>query len=268
MSVEKTMTKIQEKYKGEAQRLLDKHNVLPQLADNYGTPLLLVLAGSHSFGFPSQNSDYDVRGVYLAPTEKFLGIRERAGERNFEYMSPDRGLDVSVEELGKFMGLVAKSNGGRVEWLNNPLTLSVSPEYHTLRGLVNDCGISKRLLNQYLQFARKTWEGQNGLEGVKRDLHALRAYMVGITLVREGQLVSDITDLNKRFNIPLIPQMIELKEQDEQSAAQSYDRQYLARMIYSLDALLARYAVNSSLPEKPNQSALNDFLVNLRKARL
>lgn len=80
--------------------------------------LLAVESGSRAWGFPSPDSDYDCR---------FLFLRRRA-----DYLSPwqkrdviehpiEGELDVSGWELGKALKLLLKGNAVVVEWLTSPI---------------------------------------------------------------------------------------------------------------------------------------------------
>ncbi len=45
-----------------------------QVAD-HPYPLLFATVRVHPYGFPSPDSDYDLRGVHLLPVEKVLGLK-------------------------------------------------------------------------------------------------------------------------------------------------------------------------------------------------
>ncbi len=44
--------------------------------DEHPYPLLFAtISGAHLYGFPSADSDYDLRGVHLLPLEEVLGLK-------------------------------------------------------------------------------------------------------------------------------------------------------------------------------------------------
>ena len=46
-------------------------------AHSHPYPLLFAtISGAHLYGFPSPDSDYDLRGVHLLPLEEVVGLRE------------------------------------------------------------------------------------------------------------------------------------------------------------------------------------------------
>jgi len=257
-----------EEIKKNAMEKIKAEGVLEQISCR-GRLLFLAVGGSHNFGFPSQNSDYDIRGVYLAPTTAFLG-RSRGQEeyKPYEYMSPDRSLDVAVDELGKYVDLVCKSNGNRVEWPNSPLIITASADFQHLKDIVNKCGLSKRLFDHYYHFANDMYAGKTGAKGLKRDLYTLRTYMAGITILEEGKVISDIQRLNEKFRYSLINRLVEQKEKDEHAPTDDQMTGEIDRIIKELDGRLLRAYANSTLPENPHIPELDRFLVEIRKKHI
>jgi predicted nucleotidyltransferase len=75
-------------------------------------------SGSRAWGFASQDSDYDVRFLYLHPPEWYL--RVMPGPSVIE-RPPDAVLDISGWDLRKTLQLLHKSNPPLLEWLQSPL---------------------------------------------------------------------------------------------------------------------------------------------------
>src|SRR3972149_3675142 len=63
-------------------------------------------SGSRAWGFPSANSDYDVRFLYLRPVEWYLSIEDKRDV--IEYPIDDR-LDITGWDLRKALRLLRKS---------------------------------------------------------------------------------------------------------------------------------------------------------------
>lgn len=78
-------------------------------------------SGSRAWGFPSKDSDYDVRFLYVRPVEWYLSIRERRDviERPISEM-----LDINGWDLRKALALFSKSNPPLLEWLQSPIRYS------------------------------------------------------------------------------------------------------------------------------------------------
>lgn len=75
-------------------------------------------SGSRAWGFPSQNSDYDVRFLYLHSVDWYLSIVEK---RDVIERPINDQLDVSGWDLRKALELFRKSNPPLLEWLDSPI---------------------------------------------------------------------------------------------------------------------------------------------------
>ena len=73
---------------------------------------------SRAWGFPSQDSDYDVRFLYLRPVDWYLSIIEKRDV--IERPLTDQ-LDINGWDLKKALGLFRKSNPPLLEWLDSPI---------------------------------------------------------------------------------------------------------------------------------------------------
>lgn len=75
-------------------------------------------SGSRAWGFPSKDSDYDVRFLYLHPIDWYLSIEER---RDVIELPIDEQLDINGWDLRKALKLFRKSNLLLYEWLGSPI---------------------------------------------------------------------------------------------------------------------------------------------------
>ena len=75
-------------------------------------------SGSRAWGFPSSDSDYDVRFIYIRKPEFYLSIDE--GRDVIEYPIVD-DIDLSGWDLKKALKLFRKSNPPLLEWLQSPI---------------------------------------------------------------------------------------------------------------------------------------------------
>ena len=80
--------------------------------------LFSVESGSRAWRFPSRDSDYDVRFVYVRPVEDYLAVKSR---RDVIERPIDGVLDVGGWDLRKAIGLAVSSNATLLEWLNSPV---------------------------------------------------------------------------------------------------------------------------------------------------
>lgn len=80
-------------------------------------------AGSRAWGLHAIDSDYDVRFIYIHPTDYYLSIDPVGiGKKRDTIEVPMHStLDLHGWELTKALRLFRKSNPGLLEWLNSPI---------------------------------------------------------------------------------------------------------------------------------------------------
>ncbi|MFA9488464.1 MULTISPECIES: DNA polymerase beta superfamily protein [unclassified Mannheimia] len=98
--------------------------------------LLAVESGSRAWGFPSPDSDYDVRAIFIRPISSYLSID--MPKETFEYIE-NEWFDVGGWDLRKALSLLRKSNPVLLEWLNSPIIYQQSPQFvQRIQPLLND----------------------------------------------------------------------------------------------------------------------------------
>jgi len=75
-------------------------------------------SGSRGWGFPSPDSDYDVRFLYVRTPEWYLSIHR--GRDVIEEPIVD-DFDINGWDIRKALGLLHKSNPALLEWLGSPI---------------------------------------------------------------------------------------------------------------------------------------------------
>ncbi|MCB9945943.1 MAG: nucleotidyltransferase domain-containing protein [Geminicoccaceae bacterium] len=80
--------------------------------------LFAVESGSRAWGFPSPDSDYDVRFVYAHPPDWYLSLT--AG-RNVIELPISADLDIGGWDIRKALNLLLKPNPVLLEWLSSPI---------------------------------------------------------------------------------------------------------------------------------------------------
>lgn len=87
----------------------------------YGVKILYACeSGSRAWGFPSADSDYDGRFLYIHPPDWYLSI-DLEHKRNVIERPLHDSLDLSGWDLRKALKLFYKSNPPLLEWLGSPL---------------------------------------------------------------------------------------------------------------------------------------------------
>ena len=80
--------------------------------------LFAIESGSRAWGFPSPDSDYDVRFVYAHPPDWYLSLEP--GRDVIERPISDE-LDIGGWDLRKALNLLLKPNPVMLEWLSSPI---------------------------------------------------------------------------------------------------------------------------------------------------
>ena len=85
---------------------LDKH-----IAAHPYPLLFATISGAHLYGFPSLDSDYDLRGCHVLPVREVIGLD--TGRETIESSFTDEVLemDLVTHDVKKFFGLLLKKNG-------------------------------------------------------------------------------------------------------------------------------------------------------------
>ena len=111
-------------------------------------------SGSRGWGFPSQDSDYDVRFLYIRPPSWYLSIQKR---RDVIERPIDAVLDVSGWDIQKALQLLWKSNTALLEWLQAPI---IYQEKHglmePLRAMIADYFSPAGCLHHFRNMAKRS----------------------------------------------------------------------------------------------------------------
>jgi predicted nucleotidyltransferase len=114
--------------------------------------LFAVESGSRAWGFPSRDSDYDVRFIYARDCEWYLGLDDR---RDVIEAQVSDDLDISGWDLRKALKLLRKSNPSLLEWIKSPIVYRADPVFSLLFGLLAaEFHSPERSFRHYLHMAQ------------------------------------------------------------------------------------------------------------------
>jgi len=82
--------------------------------------LYAVESGSRAWGFPSRDSDYDVRFIYIHPCDWYLSV-DLESKRDVIERPISGGFDFDGWDIRKALKLFAKSNPPLLEWLDSSI---------------------------------------------------------------------------------------------------------------------------------------------------
>ena len=143
-------------------------------ADEYGVTIPWAIeSGSRAWGFPSPDSDYDCRFIYVRKPETYVSLWP---VRDVIETPLDKIFDVNGWDLAKTVQLLVKGNATVTEWLNSPIVYSGNEAFRDgllelARQVVNPALIGRH----YLHVGRYQWNAESTDVPIKRHFYALRS---------------------------------------------------------------------------------------------
>lgn len=119
--------------------------------------LFAAESGSRAWGFPSPDSDYDARFIYVHPKEYYLSIDD---QRDVIELPVDEVLDINGWDIRKALKLFAKSNAPLFEWIQSPIVYKSDQGFH--KALVELMPIyfnPRAMFHHYYSMAKAATEG-------------------------------------------------------------------------------------------------------------
>jgi tRNA nucleotidyltransferase (CCA-adding enzyme) len=138
--------------------------------DDGVTILFAVESGSRAWGFPSPDSDFDVRFVYVRPLDGYLSVSR---QRDVIERPIVGDLDINGWDLRKALALLVTGHPVLLEWLCSPIVYLERPETASLRMLAERSDHRKAAVYHYCALLRKYW--QESVSG--RDAVSLKKYL-------------------------------------------------------------------------------------------
>ncbi|PTB95896.1 nucleotidyltransferase domain-containing protein [Marivirga lumbricoides] len=224
-------------------------------------------SGSRAWGFPSPNSDYDVRFIYAQDLDWHLSLVDKKDTIDLP-ISND--LDIGGWEIRKTLGLLWKSNAPLLEWLQSPIVYQVDDQFVLqMRELSQEYFSPIAVMHHYLSMSKKYFEACQHSEAVKlkKYFYALRTAIAG-SWVREKKTIPPI-ELPKMFEIisdnvrDKVQELIVLKAQQNEDYL--HGREALLDEFLS-ETIKQNEAIASKLPSANGDiEKLDDFYRNILK---
>jgi predicted nucleotidyltransferase len=217
---------------------------LAALEAEHGIRILYACeSGSRAWGFPSPDSDYDVRFIYVHPASWYLRLDEGPDTLNFPV---DDELDLAGWELRKTLRLLRGSNAALFEWLQSPIVYHEAPGFRAQLGpLLPQAFNLKAGLHHYSgQLRRGVEEDLVGEEvRLKRLFYALRSALAARWIREQYALPPmEFTPLRAMLPADLQGMLDELLAQK----AHSNEKTTVARPTALVEFLAAEYAAGQA----------------------
>ena len=176
LEVNQRVNNISNEIKNKIHELETTHNI---------RVLLACESGSRAWGFPSPDSDYDVRFIYFHPKEWYLSINE---QRDVIELPVNKVLDINGWDLKKSLKLLTKNNSVLFEWIQSPILYSMNLEfYKEFKELCRLCFSPIAAMHHYLSCSKKHYEECIDGENVKlkKYFYCLRTTLAGLWIAND-----------------------------------------------------------------------------------
>jgi hypothetical protein len=233
------------------------HHQRPQTPDQYLSGVDLYahvvyrcVVGSRAYGLDHDESDIDLRGIYLPPADlhwSLFGIPEQL----------ERGEE-AYWEMQKFIVLALKANPNILECLYTPLVQDVAPVARELLDM-RHIFLSKLIYQTYNGYVMSQFRKlQKDIENYgeirwKHAMHLIRLLLSGITALNEGFIPVRVEEHRER--------LLSIRRGE-----MAWDEVNLWRLALhkEFDATFQ----TTKLPERPDYEAANAYLMRARRSAL
>ena len=134
---------------------------LTALEDEFVVRVLFAIeSGSRAWGFPSPDSDYDVRFVYANRPDWYLSIEPG---RDVIELPIEGDWDINGWDIRKALGLLIKPNPVMLEWLSSPIRYRWNDDVcQRLIQFADKTTFGESCLHHYRNLAVKQWDKHVG----------------------------------------------------------------------------------------------------------
>ncbi len=231
-------------------------------------PLLFAtVSGAHLYGFPSPDSDFDLRGVHVLPADEVVGLTT-GPDTMASHDQSKLDLDLVTHDAHKFFSLMLRKNGAVLENLLSPLVVYTTPEHAEAVALAPAC-VTRHHAHHYLGFSQTQWHlfHKESPQRVKPLLYVYRVLLTGIHLMRTGTVEANLVTLNETYRLPYVPDLVARKlGGPEQATLDEADLSFHEAEYHRLRGeLRSAYAASTLHENATAKPALHDLLLRLRR---
>ena len=207
--------------------------------------------GSRAFGLAGDDSDDDLRGLYLPPARLHWSLFKLPEQLEFAAA----GADEVYWELEKFLKLALKANPNVLETLWTPQVLHADEVARRLRDM-REVFLTRHLYKTYSGYVLSQFRrmanayAKTGCYKAKHAMHLIRLFYSGIEALRSGQIRIDVGEHRD--------ELLAVKA-GALSFAQARDR------ALALDRAFQEAYRQTTLPEQPDYRQVDEFLVWARR---
>ncbi|CAK9886932.1 MAG: hypothetical protein XXXJIFNMEKO3_03382 [Candidatus Erwinia impunctatus] len=144
-------------------------------------------SGSRAWGFPSANSDYDVRFIYIHSRDRYLSIDNPPSHLT---LPRDEELDLLGWDLKRTLQLVRKSNTTPFEWLQSSIVYQQNERVaEMLWQLCRQYFNARGNIFHYLGIAKSALQSAEGQQiGIKKLFYVIRPLLCAKWCLEKKQI--------------------------------------------------------------------------------
>jgi predicted nucleotidyltransferase len=231
--------------------------------------VVVSLSGAHAYGFPSPDSDLDLKAIHVERTARLVGLSSPPLHKDRMQIIDRVEIDYTSNELGPVLAGILGGNGNYIERVLGPIALRRSPLVDELAPLVAQ-SLSTRIHRHYNGFARgQLADFDEAAEPTaKKILYVLRTALTGIHALATGRIVTDVNQLLDEYGFAAAAELIVAKRAGERVVLDVALRERWRREVERALALLDETLARSPLPPEPrNRVALEAWLLEVRRTR-
>ncbi|HEX6051332.1 MAG TPA: nucleotidyltransferase domain-containing protein [Gemmatimonadaceae bacterium] len=244
--------------------------LLTEVAEHPHPLLFATVSGAHLYGFPSADSDFDLRGAHITPVALLTGLDRVPETIKSSHIRDGADVDLVTHEVRKFFSLLLRNNGYVLEQLYSPLVVHTTLEHEELRHIARGC-ITSACVRHYLGFAVNQWQlfEKESPPRLKPLLYVFRVLLSGIHMMRTGEVNANLLECNAALGTGHLPWVDDLVAQKvgggEQKTLSDGDLAFYQRQYVRLREWLTEEAERSALPPAPTaKDAIADLLRRIR----
>jgi predicted nucleotidyltransferase len=236
-----------------------------------GRILQCAVSGSHLYGFPSPDSDIDLKGIHLHPTQDFLGLGTQPETHDLTEVFEGVECDLTTNEAGHALKMLLNGNGNMLERILSPFQVVDAPEVEGLQDLARK-NLSRVFYRHYAGYFRGMQEEhkRGSPPQAKSLLYTFRVALTGVHLLKTGEVLPDLGRLSGLYGMEFLSGLIGKKMQSREKVELSPDEDASYRQHWpALEDMLQAALTDSRLPEEaPHRDSCHDWLVSLRMEQL
>jgi predicted nucleotidyltransferase len=229
--------------------------------------VVISVSGAHAYGFPSTDSDVDLKAVHVTPAAQLLSMNPTS--THVDRMETIRGVEVDYtsNELVGVLGGILAGNGNYVERVLGGVSWSTHPLLEELQPLARQA-LSRRIHRHYRGFATGQLRALQDapVKSVKKVLYVLRTALTGTHVLLTGEVQPNVALLLERYRFSDAAALIQRKTAGERTAMTDAEVQQWTTRLGDALQVLDDSVARSVLPEEtPEPRALEAWLLQVRR---